>query len=486
MGKLRGAIAKISALVLLTAGIGAFAWVAAQESKTNKPRDDSRLPTANPTAGANNSQASDDKKPSAEWPLRLGEAIGMGLKNSPLCRVIEIGPDGVPSKISPLDGSKDIQSFRADVMALLCSIESSYWRLGQAQIHVRASEDAEKHTRETLERKEAELVVGRGSSADVSEAAARLEQSNLDLVTRTSDAMTVERELRNALGLPAADGRRIVPVTPPTEARIQPNWDECLATMLKFQPHVVQARDLLKQALAEGDNSPHGQARLEQLKASCEQASRVAAEVLARGFPKIDASYQLAKTASRLRNAAAQRLDAQRQYYNEGRITIDRFLDAVSQHSTAIATEAQYRADYSTALLALELAKGTLLDRYGIAVIDLRKPGSVSVAGHRGAVAHVPQEPTDTAQAPNLPSLPTTDSALLPPLPNLVSVMPKANSTGSAAAPPAHTPPAASAASAGAKTYSFELSVKVGSTPIEVRGSITVGPAPAAESTKGN
>jgi RNA polymerase sigma factor (sigma-70 family) len=484
MGKLRGAIAKISALVLLTAGIGAFAWVAAQDSKTNKPREDSRLPTPIPAAGANNLQASDDKKPSDEWPLRLGDAIGIGLKNSPLCRVIATGRDGMPQQISLVDGSKDLPRVRAEVMALLCSIASDYWQLGQAQIQVRAIKEAEKDARETLERKEADLLVGRGSVADVSEAAQRLEQFKLDLVTRTLDVTTNERQLRTALGLAAADGRRIVPVTPPTEARVEPNWDESLATMLRMEPHVAQARALLKQAEAEGDSSPHGQARLEQLRAFREQATRHARETLAAQLPQIDESYQLFKTASRLRNAAAQRRDAQRQFYNEGRITIDRFLDAVSQHTIAIGTEAKYRAHYNSALLWLELAKGTLLDHYGIAMIDHLRPGSVSVPGHQGAVSLEPQEPADTTPAPKFSSLPTTDSTMLPSLPSHVAVTPRANSGNSASALPAHTPPAASGASTGAKTYSFELSVKVGSTPIEVRGSITVGPAPAAESTK--
>ncbi len=42
----------------------------------------------------------------------------------------------------------------------------------------------------------------------------RLEQFNLDLVTKTSDVITTERQLRNLIGLPPADNRRIVPVTP--------------------------------------------------------------------------------------------------------------------------------------------------------------------------------------------------------------------------------------------------------------------------------
>ncbi len=83
---------------------------------------------------------------------------------------------------------------------------------------------------------------------DLAEAAQRLEEFNLDLVTKTSDVITTERQLRNILGLPPADNRRIVPVTPPTEARLEPDWDASLAQMLNFQPDIVQQQILVRVA----------------------------------------------------------------------------------------------------------------------------------------------------------------------------------------------------------------------------------------------
>ena len=76
------------------------------------------------------------------------------------------------------------------------------------------------------------------------------------------------------------------------------------------------------------------------------------------------------RLASRLRAAAALRLESQRVYYDEGRITIDRFLDAVSQYATAVATEAQYKTAYNISIVALEEAKGTLLEHEQITVVE--------------------------------------------------------------------------------------------------------------------
>ena len=107
---------------------------------------------------------------------------------------------------------------------------------------------------------------------------------------------------------------------------------------------------------------------------SCSRPSVKRFDSLARFFLAIDANYLQLQTAKRLRIAAADRLDAQRAYYEEGRITIDRFLHSVSLYATAVGTEAQYRATYNTSIVALKEAKGTLLADYNIVVADAKQP----------------------------------------------------------------------------------------------------------------
>src|SRR4030095_7715008 len=111
------------------------------------------------------------------------------------------------------------------VMAHVRSIEQQYWNLAQQHVQLWAAEKAVELARAIVNREQTELVVAKGTIAAVAEAQQRLEQFNLDLVTRTSDVITTERQLRNILGLPPADNRRIIPVTPPVDARIEPDWD---------------------------------------------------------------------------------------------------------------------------------------------------------------------------------------------------------------------------------------------------------------------
>jgi outer membrane protein TolC len=91
---------------------------------------------------------------------------------------------------------------------------------------------------------------------------------------------------------------------------------------------------------------------------------------LARSFLEVDSSYERYAAARRLKAAAAQRLEAQRGFYDNGRITLDRFLDSVEQSALAIATEARYKAAYTVSLADLSTAKGTLLADRNIVVAE--------------------------------------------------------------------------------------------------------------------
>ncbi len=376
-----------------------------------------------------------------------------------------------PIVIARLNADAAVWRFKAEVMAEVRSTEQQYWNLAQAHVQLWAADRAVNLAQEIYNREQAELLVGRGTVADVAEAAQRLEQFNLDLVTRTSDVITTERQLRNLIGLPPADNRRIIPVTPPTEARLEPDWDSSVAQMLSFQPDIVQQQILVRVAELQlliarngllpqlslnalyqfnglgqqldtaeavmtgatlkslnpvianaeraaglnqnpgnynnfitwqvgftfqaplGMRYPLANARSAQMvllrsKAYLQQVVHQTTHSLARFFLEIDANYKQFKTASRLRAAAAQRLDAQRAYYEEGRITIDRFLDAVSQYATAVATEAQYKTTYNISIVALEEAKGTLLAYDNIAVAEGPHPRKAYIQARDIQQAH--------------------------------------------------------------------------------------------------
>jgi outer membrane protein TolC len=226
--------------------------------------------------------------------------------------------------------------------------------------------------------------------------------------------------------------------TPALEARLEPVWDTCVDEMLEQSPDIVQRKTAVRKlrdalALASASravgstdassgqhgpgvakkdlsiepqwfsdfmlplrtstlvkDNPENRQQITQQEAELEQTIRRQVLTLARNFQSIDANYKQFQTAKRLTAAAAARLDAQRAYYEEGRITSDRFFDAVSQYATAVGTEAQNKATYNTSIVGLNEAKGTLLADYGIVVAEGPKPGKAIAAG---------QPKTDEGQA---------------------------------------------------------------------------------------
>jgi Outer membrane efflux protein len=190
-------------------------------------------------------------------------------------------------------------------------------------------------------------------------------------------------------------------------------------------------------------------------KATLEKILKQTTHTLARFFLEIDANYKQFKTASKLRAAASARLQAQQAYYEEGRITIDRLLDAVSQYCTAIASEAQFKTNYNISIVALEEAKGTLLERDGISVVD----------GPRSSVAlATASTPPRVSVAPATP-MPSHASAAAPP-----PTVAKAGKPSPSAEP-------SKIDLADGKTVTFDVTVGNGSNPIRFRGSFTVAPA---------
>lgn len=450
----------------------------------------------------------------------MGSAPMPGQPAGPL---VGLEANRAPIVIARINADAAVWRFKADIMAEVRSIEQQYWTLAQQHVQLWSAEKAVELAREIVNREQAELVVGKGTVADVAEAQQRLEQFNLDLVTRTADVITTERQLRNILGLPPADNRRIVPVTPPTEARLEPDWESSMAQMITFQPDIVQQQLLVRiaelqlliarnqllpqlnlsvlyqlnglgerldsaeavmtgatikalepvisnQMSAAGVNpapgfynnfrtwqvgfnfsmplgmrSPLANTRNAQYillrqRAYLQQVVHQTVHSLARFFLEVDANYKQFKTASRLRAAAAERLAAQRAYYEEGRITIDRFLDAVSQYAQAVAQEAQFKTTYNISIAALEEAKGTLLAYNNISVAEGPQPRKAYIQARDIQDSHkklpiqpdgpvyrertygsptqdpvTPQPPPGVEERPPLPAMPAPIGPLGPP-----------------------------------------------------------------------
>lgn len=405
-----------------------------------------------------------------------------------------------PIVITRLQSDQSVWQFKQQMMSMVRSVEQQYWSLAQQHVQLWSRETAVKLGEEILKRELAEAAVGRGTVADVSEAEEQLESFKLQLVRATADTVNTERQLRNILGLPPSDNRRIVPATAPTDARIQPDWDACVSQMISYHPEIVvqqlairvaelnlliarnqllprldltalyglnglgrQLDDSLKvqaggmleainplisrqqtdaglnvqpaqyknfenwQVGLEfrwtfGNRGPLARTRAAQFgllrqRAFLQQTVHQSTHNLARFFLEVDSNFKSYKSAGRARAAAARRLEVQRARYEVGEITIDRYLDAVNRWANQVASEAEFKTAYNTAIITLEEAKGTLLAYNNIAVMEGPYPAKAYGQAQDQQAAHIQHSISNNASDNPQPSVGDYNTDPVPSMP---------------------------------------------------------------------
>jgi len=318
--------------------------------------------------------------------LTLREAIRTGLANSEVVHVVAGKPGAGDMVVTPIKADNVGPKLDSALQTLVRSIEQHYWTLSQQYVEIWARETAVKIAEEIVQRERAERSGGRGSSAGLVQAEQYLEKCRHEQLNTCAKTRSTQDQLRILLGIPLTDPRRIIAVTAPVVAKLEPDWETCLKAMTAKQPDLVAQRDVINAAqqkveslrsLKGGVVSPVPDALNEVLTEAERQAREISAREkalyqqvlhqtthsLARSFLEVDANYKNHRTALRLREAAQVRLESARAYYEGGKIgfTIDRLLDAVTQYADAIAQEAQFKSSYNVAITALSEAQGMLL-----------------------------------------------------------------------------------------------------------------------------
>jgi RNA polymerase sigma factor (sigma-70 family) len=422
-------------LLAFTGGLGIVARIAAGEGKSIAlpptilaVLDDRVVKAAPPTA-------------EATWPMTLHDAIRIGLDNNDE----KIGLIWVP--IDRPDGSIQIvagddippSEFKTQVMAHVREIGQQYWALWGVHEHQRIREMAVTLGEELLKREQAALDAGRGTMANVAEIRQQIERYRLKLVRTTTDVGTVDRQFRKILGLRAADARKIVPTTMPSETLDTLNPVEAVSQLMRSQPEIVKQVEELRQAEANPSDRSAIAAHTKILNQLVDQSTLN----LDRFALDLEANYRQFRNAAKQRKAANDRLESEREMYEKGRILIDHYLDAISQYTNAITNEVQSRASYNMTMVHVNEAKGTLLETERI-VIEFLQDRSPSPLDTKLRPASAPQS---TAPA-------------------------SSNNQSRKDIEPAER----RSQKPSDRTYTFHFSLGSGPDPIEFRGSLTLPP----------
>jgi hypothetical protein len=205
------------------------------------------------------------------------------------------------------------------------------------------------------------------------------------------------------------------------------------------------------------------------------QVIRQKTQTLAGIMLAVDASYEQYQIAKALGEATARRWDAQRADYEEGRIMVDRVLDALSRHTAAVAAETECLATYNIALAGLAEAKGTLLAEDGIVIADLAVPPAGSTRASTGKAKGDHQAKTASFE-------PEKSQGMVVPRIETSRDCPAATEARDACCE-INAERARTEASAQPKTWTFSISIG-SAKPLQIKGTITAAgadqPAPAS------
>jgi outer membrane protein TolC len=288
-------------------------------------------------------------------------------------------------------------------------------------------------------REEARQKTGFASLSDVAQARVTYTQFKANKVA--ADALVLSREgtLRNILGLPPNDNRRIVPVSAPTTKRLKPDWKELVHIGEQRRPDIVELKLILQAdelrllqtqnqtlpkldafgqyrwngisgEMPSGDRLSgnftdwslginfsvplgmrQGRAQIRQRElilardqANVEQSVHEAIHQIASTVQDLDSNFEQYLAYKESRAAALENLQVQIEQFRIRRNIYLNVLQALNDWGTAVTSESRTILSYNVSLANLERQTGTILETHGLVFVEerLRAAGPLVLPSH--------------------------------------------------------------------------------------------------------
>lgn len=334
-----------------------------------------------------------------------------------------------PIMISRINTERSFYQLKASVQDLVSSTIEAYWNLAFAEANAWARRQQVDQGLEALERAQARLKAGLGDEGEVAQARVSYDQFRANAIGAEANLLQQEAVLRNVLGLPPSDGRRIEPVTPLTTQRLEPQWDLIRTLAEENRPDLIERRlqiendqqqiilarnqtlpqvDIggayrwntlegrafggewlssrpgqfteweygLNLSMPLGQRTPRALLRAQELnlmrdRANLQQALHATSHRLATSVRSLAQHYDQYQAFRRTREAARINLDQQLADYMAGRQTLYlNVLQAITDWGNALSAEVDSLARYNAELARLERESGVILENHGIQFIE--------------------------------------------------------------------------------------------------------------------
>lgn len=347
-----------------------------------------------------------------------------------------------PIVIARLDTERSFFQYKDAVQELVRGAIEAYWNLVQARTDVWARKIQVQQSEEAYQREQARLKTGLADLKDVAQARVTYNQFRANLIAAEATTLAREGALRNLLGLPPDDDRKIVPVSAPTNQRLKPDWDALVRLAEQRRPDVVELKliteaDQVRLTQAENQALPRldavasyrwnglsgtmpngehlasgagqftdwsvgvnfsvplglrqGRAQVRQQalmiardRADVEQGVHAAIHDLAATVRSLDSAYEQYLAYKETRAAALDNLRVQIEQFRARRNIYLNVLQALNDWGNAISSEAQSLLSYNVALATLERQTGTILETHGLVFSEerFRAAGPLGILGH--------------------------------------------------------------------------------------------------------
>jgi len=359
-----------------------------------------------------------------------------------------------PVVIARIDTERSYFQMKDSMQENVRSVVEAYWSLVNARTEAWTRRQQVQQAEEAFRLATGRLKAEINNAAEVAQARLTLANFRAQLVVAEGSVLQREAALRNMLGFPPADGDLLVPVTPPSTARYEPDWTEIVTLAEERRPDlielkliieadeqlVVQARNQalprvdaqgiyrwngLEGELATGEtirsrageftdwtlgvnfSVPLGlrqsRAALRRTelvvardRANLQQGLHAAIHQLATSVRSLAQAYEQYVAFKEAHEAARINLVQQQAQYRANRVIFLNVLQAITDWGNAISAEANALTAYNTLLASLERQTGTILETHGVVLYE-ESFGAIGPAGRLGQPKPYPRDvrPTD-------------------------------------------------------------------------------------------
>ena len=356
----------------------------------------------------------------------------------PLLKGMGIGPNMAPIVISRINTELSFFQLKDSVQDLVRSVISEYWSLVASRTDVWSKKQQIEQLEEVVNRVKQRVKIGIDNRANLSQVQVTLANARANLVSSRAAMIQQEGVLRNLIGLPPSDESQLIPYTPPTDERFQPDWSRILEIASERRPDLIELKLIIEAdeqqlilarngalpqldgvavyrwngldgTMPNGSGIRSGQGAfndwtlgvnfsvplgLRQARAQLRQRELILARdrinlqqgfhnsvhILATSLRSLDQAYEQYLAYREVREAAKTNLDYQLALLRAETGLLINVLQAVSDWGNAISNEASALSTYNSTLAILERQTGTILETHGVTFYEERF-GSIGPLG---------------------------------------------------------------------------------------------------------